>query len=115
MWKHEKHSFITKSSLFSNSFSGCMDIEQLEISEGHVFILKCPTSYEDEVVIVNWTRELNQDWDAGIKIIDQSLWFFPVKESHSGNYSCYYRYGNTINRLGFSHLYSVYFYLDPPE
>ncbi|XP_053482361.1 interleukin-1 receptor-like 2 [Ictalurus furcatus] len=75
---------------FSLRSEGCMDIEQLEISEGHVFILKCPTSYEDEVVIVNWTRELNQDWDAGIKIIDQSLWFFPVKESHSGNYSCYY-------------------------
>lgn len=87
---------------FSLRSEGCMDIKQLEISVGHVFIIKCSNAYEDEGVIFNWTQELNQDWDEGIKVIDQSLWFFPVKESHSGNYSCYYSYNDEPCETHFS-------------
>ncbi|XP_027008231.1 interleukin-1 receptor type 1 [Tachysurus fulvidraco] len=65
---------------------GCMNTKQLEISAGHVFILNCSLFHEDEVVSVN----MEQDWDAGIKVIDKALWFLPAQESHSGNYSCYY-------------------------
>ncbi|XP_060785102.1 interleukin-1 receptor type 1 isoform X2 [Neoarius graeffei] len=64
-----------------------MSTEQLEISAGHVFMLECSNNKDAKV---NWTRHLNQDLDAGIKVINQSLWFFPAQESHSGIYSCYF-------------------------
>ncbi|KAB5576721.1 hypothetical protein PHYPO_G00201690 [Pangasianodon hypophthalmus] len=70
--------------------AGCMGRKQLELSVGHVFILNCQEFSEDKVISVNWTREPNQDWDAGIKVINQSLWFVPVQESHSGIYTCYF-------------------------
>ncbi|KAI5107439.1 interleukin-1 receptor type 1-like [Silurus meridionalis] len=64
--------------------------EHLEICAGQVYILNCGSIFENNVVNVNWTREQTQDWDTGIKIINQSLWFFPVQESHRGKYTCYY-------------------------
>lgn len=78
------------SSLLSNSLADCVNRYQLSV--GHVFVLDCD---EDDVANANWTREQNQEWETGIKVIQNSLWFFPVQESHSGNYSCYIRYENS--------------------
>ncbi|XP_053352369.1 interleukin-1 receptor-like 2 [Clarias gariepinus] len=74
---------------------GCMGTKRLELTAGHVYNLNCLNLFNDKVVSVNWTRELNQEWDVGLKIIDGSLLFLPVQESHSGNYSCYYRFSDT--------------------
>ncbi|KAF5903275.1 interleukin-1 receptor type 1-like [Clarias magur] len=70
----------------------CLDTKQLELTAGHVYNLNCRNHFNDQV---NWTRELNQDWDVGLKVIDASLLFLPVQESHSGNYSCYFRFSDT--------------------
>ncbi|KAF7709817.1 interleukin-1 receptor type 1 [Silurus meridionalis] len=76
--------------IFSQQSRGLSFTEHLEICAGQVYILNCGSIFENNVVNVNWTREQTQDWDTGIKIINQSLWFFPVQESHRGKYTCYY-------------------------
>ncbi|KAK3543330.1 hypothetical protein QTP70_018070 [Hemibagrus guttatus] len=80
---------------------GNMDTKQL--SAGHVFILNCDVfSEDDKGISVNWTREPKQDWDAGQRVINQSLWFFPAQASHSGNYSCYFSDRDGPSEMHFS-------------
>ncbi|KAG9271297.1 interleukin-1 receptor type 1-like [Astyanax mexicanus] len=60
-----------------------------EIPAGHVFPLECTL---DDMKI-RWGSEKQQELDmeslpAGMKIINQALWFLPAQPSHSGNYYC---------------------------
>ncbi|XP_062861744.1 interleukin-1 receptor type 1 [Trichomycterus rosablanca] len=73
------------------------DSEHLDVSAGHAFQIDCHYFKGNEVVPEELSRGQNQSLDGGIMVMNQSLWFLPAQESHSGNYSCSFRYKN-INK-----------------
>lgn len=63
-----------------------MKTNTYQVSDGHLFVLKCRVSYTN----VTWSREgtHNQSLPPGVEAREGRLWFLPVQMAHNGSYTC---------------------------
>ncbi|XP_028292493.1 interleukin-1 receptor type 1-like [Gouania willdenowi] len=78
------------------------DTEIYHVSEGFLFLLRCPHANTNAEVKWSKADKGNAPLPPGVEVRDGLLWFLPVQKSHNDTYSCEIRTETGLVKMSFS-------------